>query len=110
MAQLIFLPLIFLMMYFLLIKPQRKRQEEAARVRDRTAVGDEILTTSGMYGIVTAMDDEDVWLEVSENSEIRMARGAILRITQSVNDPEILELTEHSGATDAAENDREPEA
>jgi preprotein translocase subunit YajC len=108
--QLIFIPAIFLIMYFLLIRPQRKRQMEATQLRSRTAVGDEILTTSGIYGIVTAMDDEDIWLEVSENNEIRMARGAILRITQSVDQPELDDLPELPEHTEAADSESEPEA
>lgn len=78
-------------LYFLLIRPQQKRMKaeraKAEEVRRNVSEGDEVITTSGIYGIVTAMDDEDVWLEVAEGTEIRIARGAIARITQSVSGP-----------------------
>jgi preprotein translocase subunit YajC len=94
--QLIIIPAMFVLMYVLLLRPQRKRQMEAIALRNRAAVGDEILTTSGVYGIITAMDDEDVWLEVAENTEIRMARGAIMKITQAAEHDEVIELPESS--------------
>jgi preprotein translocase subunit YajC len=109
--QLIIIPAMFVLMYVLLLRPQRKRQTEATQLRNRVGVGDEILTTSGVYGIISAMDDEDIWLEVSEHTEIRMARGAILKITQSADadpdaddDPHVIELSE------TAESESEPEA
>lgn len=78
-------------LYFLMIRPQQKRMRaeraKAEEVRKNVSEGDEVITTSGIYGIVTAMDDEDVWMEVAEGTEIRVARGAIARITQSVDGP-----------------------
>jgi preprotein translocase subunit YajC len=111
--QYIFLPAVLIIGLVLMTRSQRRRQAEAIALRNRAAVGDEILTTSGIYGIVTAMDDEDIWLEVSANNEIRMARGAILRVSQSVEDPEVTEptepaeLPEHAGSADT---ESEPEA
>jgi preprotein translocase subunit YajC len=104
---LILIPAMFVLMYVLLLRPQRKRQMEAVALRNQASIGDEILTTSGIYGIITAMDDEDIWLEVSENSEIRMARGAILRITQSAHEPEVPELPE---LAQSVETESEPDA
>jgi len=70
-------------LYFVLIRPQQRRAKAQQVLQRAVEVGDEILTTSGLYGIVTAMDDDDLWLEITEGVEIRMARGAVLRRTQA---------------------------
>ncbi len=77
------LPLMFVALYYVMIRPNKRRAAQQAQVQQSVQVGDEILTTSGMYGIVTAMDDEDLWLEVADGIEIRVARGAMMRVTQS---------------------------
>jgi preprotein translocase subunit YajC len=67
-------------MYALLIRPQQKRvREQQALVRD-TEVGDEVMTSSGIYGIVTEIEDDTLLIEVAEGIEMRMARGAVARI------------------------------
>lgn len=72
----------FLIMYMLLIRPQQKRVREQQALQRAVDVGDEIITTSGIYGVITAMDDEDMWIEVADGVEFRMARGAVLRRVQ----------------------------
>jgi preprotein translocase YajC subunit len=67
-------------MYALLIRPQQKRvREQQALVRE-TEVGDEVMTSSGIYGIVTELEDDTLLIEVAEGIEMRMARGAVARI------------------------------
>ena len=67
-------------MYALLIRPQQKRvREQQALVRE-TEVGDEVMTSSGIYGIVTELEDDTLLIEVAEGIEMRMARGAVSRI------------------------------
>lgn len=66
-------------MYFLLIRPQRRRQREAVALQSAIEVGDEIMTTSGVYGFVTSFDGDIAWLEVDDNVQIRIARQAIQR-------------------------------
>ena len=76
----LFLVAVFGLMYFLLIRPQQKRlREQQALVRD-TEVGDEVMTSSGIYGIVTELEDDTLLIEVAEGIEMRMARGAVARI------------------------------
>lgn len=74
-------------MYFLLIRPQRKRQKETAEIQKSIAVGDEVVLNSGILGFISAIDDDGiVWLDIadghgSERIEIRVTRGAIARKT-----------------------------
>ena len=66
-------------MYFLLIRPQRRRQRAAADMQRSIDVGDEIMTTSGVYGFITGFDGDIAWLEIDDNVQIRIARAAIQR-------------------------------
>lgn len=66
-------------MYFLLIRPQRRRQREQAAMQAAIGVGDEVMTTSGVYGFITGFDGDIVWLEIDDNVQIRVARAAVQR-------------------------------
>ncbi len=65
--------------YFLLIRPQKRRQKQMANMQSSIEVGDEIMTTSGVYGFVTGFEGEIAWIEVDDNVQIRIARQAIQR-------------------------------
>ena len=67
-------------MYALLIRPQQKRVREQQTLVRETEVGDEVMTSSGIYGIVTELEDDTLLIEVAEGIEMRMARGAVSRI------------------------------
>ena len=80
MGALLLLAVTFGLMYALLIRPQQKRvREQQALVRE-TEVGDEVMTSSGIYGIVTELEEDTLLIEVAEGIEVRMARGAVARI------------------------------
>jgi preprotein translocase subunit YajC len=66
-------------MYFLLIRPQRRRAREQQALQKSIAVGDEVLTTSGIYGFITAIeaDSDVIWVEIDDDVQIRLTRGAI---------------------------------
>ncbi len=67
--------------YFLAIRPQRRRQQELNRLRENLKPGDEIVTLSGIYGTVTEVEDGGtVLIEVSEDTEIRIAAASIGQI------------------------------
>lgn len=62
----------FGIMYFLMIRPQRKEQKKKAALVNSVEVGDSILTTSGFYGIVIDVTDEDVIVEFGNNKNCRI--------------------------------------
>jgi preprotein translocase subunit YajC len=65
-------------MYFFLIRPQRRRMREQQELQRSIQVGDEVITTSGVYGIITGEDgDSRFWLEIDDDVQIRIARAAI---------------------------------
>jgi len=71
------LVLIFGAMYFLLLRPQRKRQKETRSLQSALQEGDEVILASGIYGFISAIEDGYVWLDIAEKVEIRVARSAI---------------------------------
>jgi len=58
MVQLGFFGLIFLIMYLLLIRPQRKKQKEHEQLLNSLSKGDKVVTSSGMFGVIFAIDDK----------------------------------------------------
>ncbi|MED7923333.1 preprotein translocase subunit YajC [Nonomuraea sp. LP-02] len=76
------LPLILLVVvfYFLLIRPQRKRQQEAVQMQNSLTPGSRVMTTTGLFATVVAVDNEDVILEVAPGVETRWVKAAIGRV------------------------------
>ncbi len=70
--------LIFVIMYFMLIRPQKKREKEVQKMRSSIEVGDEIVTTGGIVGRVVSIREDNVVIESgSDRSKIRVMRWAI---------------------------------
>ncbi len=65
--------------FVLFVLPQRRQMNAVASMQARLEVGDEIITTSGIYGRITAMDAETVDLEVAPGAVIKLVRRAIGR-------------------------------
>jgi preprotein translocase subunit YajC len=74
-------PLLFMgfIFYFLLIRPQQRQRRNQRQLVDSLGVGDEVVTMSGIYGTIRAVDDESVTLEVSPGVEMRFMKGAVAR-------------------------------
>ena len=78
MATLILLAAMFVLLWALLIRPQRRKQMEQQRLLASIEPGDEVLTVGGIYGIVTDIDDEDdLIVEIAEGIQVRVARRAV---------------------------------
>jgi preprotein translocase subunit YajC len=77
----LFVPMILIgaAMYFLMIRPQRRKMRNQAALQSSIDVGDEVMTTSGVYGFVTLLDGDIAWLEIDDNVQIRIARQALQR-------------------------------
>jgi preprotein translocase subunit YajC len=69
--------LAFGFIWFVVIRPQKRRQIEAARMLNSLNVGDEVLTAGGIYGEVTELHDEAVLVRIAPELEVRVARKAI---------------------------------
>ena len=64
-------------MYFLMIRPQMKRQKEHRAMLDKLAKGDEVLTNGGIAGTVTEIGENFITVEIADNVRIRVQKGAI---------------------------------
>ena len=75
------LPVVFIaVMYFLMIRPQMKRQKEHRAMLDKLQRGDEVLTSGGLAGTVTEIGDNFVSVEIASGVQVRVQRGAIANV------------------------------
>jgi preprotein translocase subunit YajC len=74
----IFLILIFGVFYFLIIRPQRRRQKQHDELMQELKRGDKVITTGGIYGVVESISDESVVLKIESGATIRVARGSVV--------------------------------
>jgi preprotein translocase subunit YajC len=77
---LIFLVLLFVVFYFLLIRPQMKRAKEHRNMVSALAKGDEVVTNGGLLGRVTKVGDNFVTLEVADGMEVRVQKQALANL------------------------------
>lgn len=81
---LLFFGAIFVGMYFLLLRPQRRRMKAAQTLQSSLQEGDEVLLTSGIYGYISLIENDVIWVEITEvgnkdKVEVRVARSAIAK-------------------------------
>ena len=79
-----FLPivLIFVIFYFLLIRPQQKRAKEHRTLLSNLRLGDQVLTSGGIYGRVTGLRDDVVTVEISDKVRVKVNRGNIAGVVK----------------------------
>ena len=75
----IMLALIFVVMWFFMIRPQRKQQKELQNFRDSLKKGDKVVTIGGIYGTVCEIKDASVLIEVDNNVKIRVSKQALVK-------------------------------
>jgi preprotein translocase subunit YajC len=82
-----FIPLIliFVVFYFLLIRPQQKKVKEHQELVANLKRGDAVVTSGGIYGEITGMTDTVITLEIADNVRIKVARGHIAGKQGAVN-------------------------
>lgn len=73
--------LIFVVMYFLMIRPQQKRQKELNNFRNSLEKGAKVITAGGIYAVVKQIDETTVLLEVDSNVTLRVDKTMIMRDT-----------------------------
>jgi preprotein translocase subunit YajC len=77
---LLLIVLVFVGFYFLMIRPQRRRQQQAQQNQRTVSPGARVRTTAGMYATVSAVDGDDVVLEVAPGVDVRYMRRAIMEV------------------------------
>ena len=79
----IFVVLIFAMMYFLMIRPQRKRQREQLELLQQIKKGEKVIISGGIYGQIENVSEETVVLKLESGATIRVLKGSVMCKQQS---------------------------
>lgn len=74
----IFLVLIFGVFYFLMIRPQRKRQKKHEEMVQELQRGDKVVTAGGIYGVIESLSEDSVVLKIESGTTIRIARDSVI--------------------------------
>jgi preprotein translocase subunit YajC len=107
-SSLIMIALMVVVFYFLLIRPQRKRQQEQVKMQNSLAPGTGVMTTTGLFGTVVAIDADDVILEIAPGVETRWVKAAIGRVLVPVDDvEEDVKAVDHDVAETAEQQSEE---
>lgn len=83
----IMMAVIFVIFYFLMIRPQQKKQKEVKAMLDNLAYGDTVMTSGGIHGKVTGIADAVITLEIADKVRIKIARSAIAAVIQKAGAP-----------------------
>jgi preprotein translocase subunit YajC len=77
-----FVPLIFigLIFYFLLIRPQQKQRKEQQKLIESIKTGDKVVTSSGIYGMISNVKERTVMLKVADNVKIEIDKAAVASV------------------------------
>lgn len=75
----IMMVLIFVVMYFFMIRPQQKRQKELNKFRNSLENGTKVITAGGIYGTVKEVNEDTVLIEVDNGVKLRIAKSMVMR-------------------------------
>jgi preprotein translocase subunit YajC len=110
----LFIAALFVVLYLVMIRPQRNRQRQAMQMQRTVLPGQRVRTTAGMYGTITAVDDSDVEVEVAPGVRIKMLRRAIMDVLSDESpadgEPQSTEAQTTFGDDDWNSQDRNPPA
>ena len=76
--------LMFVLFYFLLIRPQQKKQKAVQQMQNELKKGDKIVTIGGLHGIVDSVDEVKVVIKCGDGSRLTFERNAIRDVVESV--------------------------
>src|SRR5213592_5208160 len=74
---------IFVIMYFVLFRPQKKRQQEQQRLISSLKTGDQVVTNAGIHGLIANVKETTVMLKVADNVKIEMEKSAITNVLKT---------------------------
>ena len=84
-------------LYFVLLRPQKRRQVDSQRMLESLQVGDEVVTAGGIFGTITALDEDEVRVEIAPQLQVRVARRAIGAVVNPRGDGDEDEPTTSGG-------------
>ena len=87
MEQFLIIILMFGALYYLLLRPQQKREKARRELVRSLQAGDEVVTNAGIHGAVAEVEDAVVWLEVAPDIELKMSRDSVAgRVSEASDD------------------------
>lgn len=78
--------LIFAIMYFLLIRPQQKKAKEHEALLSQIKSGDRVLTSGGIYGVITGVKDKSLQMKIADGVVIEISRGSVAAVIAKDNE------------------------
>src|SRR5881275_1726141 len=75
--------LMLVIMYFLMFRPQKKRQQEQQRLISSLKTGDRVVTNAGIHGLIANVKETTVMLKVADNVKIEMEKSAVTNVSKS---------------------------
>jgi preprotein translocase subunit YajC len=97
-------------MYVLMIRPQRQRQAQQQSMIDGASVGDDVLTTGGIYGTITEVEGDDIVVEIANGVTVHMTRRGIAAVLPPEDDEEDAEVVDAELGDDLSELESADEA
>jgi preprotein translocase subunit YajC len=108
-SALLLIILAFGFLYFVLVRPQKRRQSEQQRMLSSLQEGDEIVTAGGIYGEISGFQEDDVLVKIAPELEVRVARRAIGGVTHRADEPEEADEPDEPEEAEEPETAEEPE-
>ena len=97
--------MVFAIIYFLMIRPQQKKQAEHKRLLESMVPGDQVVTSGGIFGTVSKIREEKVWLEIAENVRIRVQKSNISSLVGRGGGAKPREVEEKSSSQEENEDE-----
>lgn len=80
MQTIILFGLIFVIFYFMIIRPQQKRQKDRQKMLDAVKKGDKIITGGGIHGTVVGMEEKTVLVQIADDVKVKLERGSVTAV------------------------------
>ena len=81
-STLIMFGLIFVIFYFMIVRPQQKRQKERQRMLDGLKKGDKILTAGGIHGTIMGIEEKTVLVQIADGIKVKVDRGSVSTVVK----------------------------
>ncbi|HEV2902731.1 MAG TPA: preprotein translocase subunit YajC [Gaiellaceae bacterium] len=89
MEPLIFLAALAAVFWFLLVRPQKRRQSQHRSMLEGLSTGDEVITAGGVFGKVRTIADDHLVVEIAPGTEIRLAKDAVANVVPKPEEPSL---------------------
>jgi preprotein translocase subunit YajC len=109
-SQLLPIILLVVLLFLLVIRPARKRAQHVSKLQADLSQGDEVMLTSGIFGTVTSMADDRVYVTVADGVVLTCHRGAIAEIVRDVPAAAAVDESDEPAEIEASESPTTPDA